>query len=450
MPVSDAMHRSLDVIVAPATPWGRSALAVVRLSGEGLRTVLSALIEPADVPAGRPRRVRVLGPDGSTLDDGVVIVQDGSRTFTGEPTAELTVHGNPVLVERVLDAAQAAGARMARPGEFTRRAVLHGKLDLLQAEAIHQVIAAPTATGARLARLGLEGHLSADVGELRDALVEVAAELEARLDHPDDGLALADDDTLLRTLARVSRRARGLAATYATGRVLVHGARVALVGAVNAGKSSLFNALLGETRALVHDTPGTTRDVVEGSTVLDGVAVTLLDTAGERETDDPVEAAGLALAQERLAEVDLLLVVLRARPSGLSAEEHTILARTADRRRVVVLNGVDAPHQPVQGALATVATTGHGLQPLRDAIRQELGGGDVRAGDPVVASARQRDRLEAVARAADDAAEAMPMAGVAVAAELVMEGLEALDHLTGADTREDVLDALFARFCIGK
>ncbi|MFK7930023.1 MAG: tRNA uridine-5-carboxymethylaminomethyl(34) synthesis GTPase MnmE [Myxococcota bacterium] len=446
-----------DVIVAAATPWGRAALAVVRLSGPGLANVLDAWVRPhRDGPrvSGRTRRVDVLA-EGQVIDDGVLVVGLAPATFTGEPTAELTVHGNPVLLERVLAAAVAAGARMARPGEFTRRAVLHGKLDLVQAEAVHQVIEAPTAVGARLARQGLEGALSKEYEGLRSRLVQVAAELEARLDYPGDDLALEDDETVLRELDEVRKRAGALAGTASAGSVLVHGARVALVGAVNAGKSSLFNALLGRRRALVHDVPGTTRDVLEVQTQIAGLAVTLLDTAGERATEDPVEAAGLALAQELIADVDALIVVVRARPEGPSEAEQQILARTSGQPRVVALNGVDRAgvrlHVPgVTTVVPTVALTGDGVDALGASLRRVLVRSEPAAGDLVVASARQRDCLRAVHHACEQAAEAMPFAGVAAAAECVLGALDELDAMTGADTREDVLDALFSRFCIGK
>src|SRR5690606_34862236 len=204
----------------------------------------------------------------------------------------------PLVVERLVRGAVALGARLADPGEFTRRAVLNGKLDLLQAEAVDQLSRASSAEGLRIGRAALDGSLGAFVGELRATLVEVAAELEARLDHPADELAYLDDDLLLARLSDAAGRCRALAATETAGRALVEGARVALVGPVNAGKSSLFNALLGRRRALVHDAPGTTRDVLEARCRLADLDVVLLDTAGERVTTDPVEAAGLALARE--------------------------------------------------------------------------------------------------------------------------------------------------------
>ncbi|MEO0605127.1 MAG: GTPase, partial [Myxococcota bacterium] len=362
---------------------------------------------------------------------------------------EITVHGNPLIVDRLVGACVDAGARVARSGEFTRRAVLAGRLDLVEAEAVDQAIRATSPGGLRVGRSGLDGRLSKRLAEFRDDLVDVTAELEARLDYPADELAYETDEALLTKLAEVATACRALAATHRKGRVLVDGARVALIGPVNAGKSSLFNALLGATRALVHERAGTTRDVVEAKAMLGPLAVTLIDTAGERPTDDPVEEAGLQLARRFVDSADLLIVVVRASAAGPDAVEQELLDRTKERNRVVCLNGIDRGEVvPVDGAVRTSAVTGEGIPELADRIVAALGVMDL--GELAVASARQRDLLLAVAAASDEAAEALPVAGVAVAADLLTEGLERLDELTGADTREDVLDRVFARFCIGK
>jgi tRNA modification GTPase len=441
------------VIVAVATPPGRGALAVVRLTGPRVADLVARFARlRTDLPLkpNRVRRIDVFDGDG-VFDDGMLIFGEGPRTETGEDYAELGLHGNPLIVQRTLRAALDAGARLAEPGEFTRRAWENGKLDLVEAEAVLQVAEAATARGLALARDAASGRISARLSELRGALVEVAADLEARLDYPADELAFLDDGEILRRLGSVSAECRALAATESVGRVLVHGARVALIGPVNAGKSSLFNALLGRKRALVHETPGTTRDVLEVAGNVGGAPVTLLDTAGERETADPIEAAGLALARELVEEADLLVLVLRARSDGPDETERAILERTAGRPRVLVYNGVDRPSAPApEGAIRTVATSGEGVPELARAIATALVG-EPTAGDRLlIASARQRDLLLAVADAADEAAGALPLAGPAVAADAVTRGLAELDSLTGADTREDVLDALFARFCIGK
>ncbi len=444
----------MSTIIALATPWGHSALAVVRLSGEQAHRVLRAIATPMSaglLRANRPRRVRVHDADG-VFDDGIVLLGEAPNTYTGEPTAELTVHGNPLVVERLMAAAVAAGARVAEPGEFTRRAVLNGKLDLVRAEAVVMASEARTAAGLAVARDAFDGRVGEFLARVRERLASVAAELEARLDYPADELALEADAALCDDLAAIATECAGLAATFDSGRVMVHGARVALVGAVNAGKSSLFNALLGRARALVHATEGTTRDVLEVPAVLGGVSVTLLDTAGERVTDDPVEAAGLALAAELVAEADLLVVVLRARSDGPSDAERRILERVAHRPHLVVYNGVDRPGMapPPQGALPTVATQGQGVDALITELKRVLIGEEPGHAGLVIASARQRDRLLGVQRAATDAVTALPLAGPAVAAEAVVDAMAEIDAITGLDTREGVLDALFARFCIGK
>lgn len=462
-----------DVIVAPATPPGHSALGVVRLSGPGLIGVLGGFVRPMGRPGpssfggftpGRPRRVILFDGEG-VFDEGVAVVFVGERTPTGEPLAELTAHGNPLIIERVVAAAVGCGARVADPGEFTRRALLAGKVDLIAAEGVLHAATATSPRGLALARQALGGELGAYVRGQGQILREVAAELEARLDWPADELAHEDDEALVARLEAVARGCRALAGTYELGRIAVQGARIALVGPVNAGKSSLFNGLLGRTRALVHETPGTTRDVLEAPCRIGGgLMAVVLDTAGERETADPVEAAGLALARELTDEVDLLVVVLRDRSDGISGIEREILGRTRGRPGIVVVNGIDAPLAAGTGGAGILdaellggrpvvrisAKTGEGLDLLGKTLGQTLLNQAPSESELVVASARQRDLLGQLAQACDEAIEALPLGGPAVAAECVVEALEACDGLTGEDTRERVLDEVFARFCIGK
>jgi tRNA modification GTPase len=439
------------VVVAAATPWGHGALAVVRLSGPQLAPIVGAIARPVGGGAvgPRPRFVHLYDGD-DVFDDGMAWIQAGPATYTGEDVAEITCHGNPLLVRRLVRAAVDAGARMAEPGEFTRRAVLAGKLDLVRAEAVLQVASATSSDGLAVGRAALDGRLSSELQGFRAALRMATAELEARLDYPADELAKAPDAAVVGALTSTGKGAANLASSYEVGRVLVQGARVALVGAVNAGKSSLFNALLGRKRALVHETEGTTRDVLEQSTTLNGVEVTLLDTAGERVTTDPVEAAGQALGAELVADADLLVVVLRGRPEGPTDVELRILERTADRRRVVVLNGVDAEHVDVHADVRTVASEAVGIVELRDAISLALVGERPGGATLVIASEQQRDVLRAVSGLCEQAVAALDEAGAAVAADFGTEALEELATLLGGDVREEVLDALFSRFCIGK
>jgi tRNA modification GTPase len=438
------------VVVAPATPHGRSALAVVRLTGRGTLAVLDRVARPARAGRWHPGRIRrvVLADREGAFDDGLGVWFAGPRSYTGEDLAELSVHGNPEIVARLVAACVDAGARVAGPGEFTRRAVLHGRMDLVRAEAVDQLVRAASLEGVRVARDGLDGRLGAAFAEIREPLVQVAAELEARLDWPGDELALEPDPVVLRRLEQVADRCGALAETHRAGRIRVEGARVALVGPVNAGKSSLFNRLVGAPRAIVHESPGTTRDVVEARVRLGSLEVVLLDTAGDRVTADPVEALGVELARRAVAEADLVVVVARCRPAGLDEAERGVLERTRDRARIVVTNGVDEPGQVAPGSLPVSARTGEGVDRLVEAVTTALAAAP--SDGLMVASERQRDRLLAIGRAARGAIAAWDEAGIAVAADLLTEVIAEIDALTGADTREEILDAVFARFCIGK
>jgi tRNA modification GTPase len=432
---------------------------VVRLSGPGVARVLTEVAAlPRGVPAARRAVLVGLRDARGIFDQGLVLWMPGPRSYTGEDCAELSCHGNPLLVERLQAACIAAGARLALPGEFTRRAWMNGRMDLTRAEAVWQVIEARTAAGLEVAAQGLSGELAAFYVKERGELQACAAELEARLDFPDqlDGGwgGLANDADLVHRLRAVRARLGEAAGSHARARVLVQGARVVLVGPTNAGKSSLFNALLGRRRALVDSRPGTTRDALEAPLDLDGLAVTLLDTAGERSRPRGLERAGLDLRDGLLGEADLVVVVLPAHRPKL-AESAALLARTAGRPRLLVGNHADRRGAVFthfgQPLLPTSAVTGEGLPALRAALRAALLGAEPRAGAVVVASQRQHALLLEACVGLDRATEALVgEAGVAVAAEELIGVLATLSGLSGQGVREEVLDALFARFCVGK
>jgi len=346
------------------------------------------------------------------------------------------VHGNPVIVERVMDVLRGAGAEDAGPGAFTRQAVASGRMDLLAAEGLAALLDARGWQGVTAARAAMEGHLARAMAPLRSRLVDALAGLEVALDHPEEAEAFEDE-----TLAALEGAARA--------RRAVHGARVVLAGEPNAGKSSLFNALLGEARAIVHPTAGTTRDGIEAAMVWRGVPLTWVDTAGDRATDDAIEALGVARARAERSRADVVVVVLRARPDGPTPGERALLAETATRARVVVVNGVDeAPAPP--GLLGTIAPRGEGIDALLDAVVGVLGDVEGEGTRVAAINARQVGLLQSLITHAEEALAALPWAGVAVAAEQLLEALATLDSLTGADGREDVRDRVFSRFCIGK
>ncbi len=441
----------MDTVVALATPWGHSALAVLRLSGPDALAVARALC-PGGSP-WRPRRLtlRRAVREGRALDELMAVYLPGPRSYTGEDVVELSCHGNPLLVSLLLDACVALGARPARPGEFTRRAVEHGRMDLLRAEAVSGLIEARSAEGLALAREGLDGALTALTEDLRERLLDLAAELEARFDVAGEALETWSDEEVAARLqehaAELSRAAEG----WRAGRARLEGARIALRGPTNAGKSSLFNRLVGQERALVSPLPGTTRDVIERAVIVDGLELCFLDTAGERETEDALEAAGQALGRGLVADVDLSLVVVPLH-QPLAPEARALLAQIDPERRLVVGTHADLTLREdlPEVDLRVSSVTGEGVAALLAALRARVG--QAPSGQRLmVLSQRQHDLLRAVAAHLLEARDALlGVAGPVVAAEELTLALSRLGELRGEDVREDVLDRVFARFCIGK
>lgn len=443
----------MDTIIALSTPWGRSAIGVIRLSGSESQSIAARVCRSG--PKWLPRRATlrtVFGENDEAVDDVLVVWMPGPNSYTGEDVVEISGHGNPVILAAVLDAFIAAGARPARAGEFTRRALENGRTSLLKAESLQALIDARSLDGVRDARQGIDGTMEAESVNLREQLLDLAAELEARLDHPDDDLSLVSDQSVIDTLQDRAAEATRTADTWLQSKVRLEGAKVALIGPVNAGKSSLFNHLVGSARALVSDRPGTTRDVVERSVLIDGMDITFLDTAGEGGTDDSLEKAGVALGQTLSAEADLRLIVVPIdRPHSPIAKE--LLDRNRQWPHLVV--GTFSDRQRHEEAISTDLVidniSSSGIVDVRNAIRTAVGQSSVSPGGAVVLSQRQHDLFRSVAQHCEDAAMALEGAlGPAVAVAEIVFAIERLGELEGIDAREAVLDRLFSRFCIGK
>jgi len=453
MRLSDSL---LDTIVALATPAGRAALAVVRLSGPRSRRILAALAPAlADpLPERRPVLAHLRDASGELLDEAVVTLLPAASSPTGEDVAELSMHGSPIAVERVLAAAVDNGARPARPGEFTERAFLSGKLDLVRAEAVRDLIEARTPAAARASARRLAGKLTERIARVREDLLFASTGLAAAIDFSDD-VGEKVDPTVPRRLASALAELDRLADTAGRGRLLSHGCRVAILGRPNAGKSTLFNALLGRDRAIVTEIPGTTRDTLEAELDLGGVPVTLVDTAGLRPTQDLVEALGVGRARAEGERADAVLYVFDA-SSGLDAEDEAALALAADRPRILVANKADRGALD-RGALPAGATLLCGLSAdagpaLRALLTAAIAAGvETEASSEVLGSLRQAD-LVARARTAAAAALAALEDGTSpeYAATHCHAGLDALADLVGETTADDVLARLFATFCVGK
>lgn len=439
-----------DPIAALATPPGRSALAVIRLSGAGALAVAARVIDGFRADRARTATLTTFrAPDGEPIDRGLYTVFPGPHSYTGEDLVELSCHGGLLAPARLLSALHDAGARPASPGEFTRRAVINGKLDLVQAEAVGDLIEAVAPAQARAALRQLDGGLSRRLTELRHALIEAEGLLAYDIDFPgeDDGPMPAG--RIAAKLEDVAGRIERLLSTAPAAERIHEGALLVLAGRPNVGKSSLFNALLGADRALVTEIPGTTRDAVEAHTDFLGWPVRLVDTAGLWDSPDRIDRLGIEVSRRYLAAADLVLLCIetgRAPASdetALSGERPTLLLRTkAD------LNGGTAG----QG-LAVSAVSGQGLAELRRAVIQRVFADGITLADlePALGRARHRTALSRAREALTGALEQLGSAGDAVlAAHHVRQATTALDELLGAVDIEEVLDRVFASFCVGK
>lgn len=441
------------VIAAIATPAGEGALGIVRLSGPDVLAVAARFLRAPLRP--RQASLALVHDEGRPVERAMAVYFPGPDSYTGEDVLELTAHGSPYLLSRILELAVRGGARVAEPGEFTRRAYLNGRLDLAQAEAVALLIRSRTEYSARAAFAQLEGKLSSAISELRRGITGVLAVVEAALDHPDEDLPAFRPERASEALSALAAEARRLAATHRRGRVAADGARVTLVGRPNTGKSSLLNALLGRDRAIVAAEPGTTRDTLEEPSDLGGVRALLIDTAGLRPDGEAcaVEREGMRRARSTLAAADLAVVVLD-RSVDFSEEDRRILEEATEggRRVLVALNKSDLPKRlgasEVEGVEVS-ALSGEGVERLAERLRSELATLKGAAeGEPLVTSVRQRLALEEAAAALDRGAARVDE-GELAAVEL-REALGRLGEIVGETAPEEVLREVFSRFCIGK
>ena len=444
----------LDTIVALATPAGRSAIALVRLSGPRALDILRGLAPrlPREVRPRRPYLCGLRDAAGDTIDAALATYFAGPASFTGEDVAELSVHGSPAVVERLIAAAVEAGARPARPGEFTERAFRAGKIDLVRAEAVQELIDARTPAAARFSARRLEGGLSRRLETVREDLLGAAAALSAAVDFAED-VGEAVDPRALSRLESAARELARLSATYRTGRLLAGGCRVAILGRPNAGKSTLFNALAGSARAIVTEIPGTTRDALEALVDLRGIPVTVVDTAGLRDSQDPVEKIGVARAREEAERADAVLYVFDA-SEGFSAEDAGAFAALAGRPRVLVANKSDRdPGGPVpEGAERLCGLEEGAGRRLRELLGAAIAA-DVRTDETseVLGSLRQRELVDRAHAGAEATLAALAQGdSPEYAVTHCHAALDALADLTGETTSDDVLDRLFSTFCVGK
>jgi tRNA modification GTPase len=437
-----------ETIIALSTPPGVGAIAVLRLSGPASRSILDALV--SNRIDWQPRRAiyRTLAHRGAVLDDVVLTFWRAPHSFTGEDTVEISCHGNPRIVEAIVRAALELGARAARPGEFTQRAFLNDRLSLTQAEGLLDLLYAPTERALASARAMKEGRLGEALEGARAELVDLLSHLEASLDFAEEGIEPRLGPEFAARLAAVQAHIGELLRSAPLGRVLQEGALTAIAGAPNVGKSSLLNALLREDRAIVAPTPGTTRDLIEAACSVRGLPLRLIDTAGQRESTDPVEQEGARRARELLAKAQLVLRVVAApepfAPPALEIPPGVPVLLVANKSDL-------GRHASMPGdAIPVCALTGAGLDALEQRIESALLGGGERDAALTI-NARQDATLQRVAQALARAQDAIRDAlGLELVSIELRDALQELAEVIGETTNEDILTRLFQNFCIGK
>ena len=442
-----------ETIAAISTPAGEGAIAMVRISGEDAIAVADRIFrgneKPSEFPSHSQRLGEIVAGDRA-IDQVMLSVHRAPASYTGEDLVEISCHGGVLVTARVLEACLDAGARAARPGEFTERAFLNGKMDLTQAEAVIDLIRARTDLALRSAHEQLEGRLGAEIAAIRGQLVQLLAHIEAAIDFPEEGIAPDEGARLRARLDSIRQQMRDLLATAEQGRILREGVRAVIYGPTNAGKSSLLNRLLGYDRAIVSEQPGTTRDTIEEVINLRGIPIRLLDTAGLRESADEIEREGIARTEKSLANADLLLQVL----DRSVAKPATFENGATDQTRMVLLNKSDLPEHPDYkdcDALRICCLSENGLHGLEEAIIKKISEEHLRPESGIAINTRHRDCLR---RALESCELAAGTIDAALAPEYMAvdlrAALRALDEITGAADVEEIRDAVFAQFCIGK
>jgi len=474
-----------EPIAALATPWGQSAVGVIRISGKGCLERLSVLFSPVGAagrdPAGSRGHTLLHGfivDGGERIDEVLLAVYRGPRSYTGEDGAEISCHGGPVIIRRILELLLRSGFRQAGPGEFTLRAFLNGKMDLTRAEAVNEIIRSKTDRARSLALNRLSGGLERRMLRIRDALIRLSAAVEVRIDYPDEdeteiapsaesrpagshpGSSL-DQGGIAALEQEIEQDIERLLSTYRTGRIFQDGARVAIAGRTNSGKSTLFNLLLREDRAIVSESHGTTRDYIEAGIEVGGIPIRLFDTAGLRssgESGDLIEQEGMRRTRGIIGGADLVLYLVDS-TRGLDHGDRGRLAQEGNRgpgeppELLPVWTKSDLPGgSPPEGFVRLSAETGSGLEELNSEIRRRIiGSASADGGEVVIDSFRQKELLEACLAALrsfrDGLGRALPLDVVAVD---LREAMDRLGEITGEVASHEVLNQMFSAFCVGK
>ena len=458
-----------DTIAAIATARGEAGIGIVRVSGTLALTIAAEVfrsprsVSPTQLPTHTLTYGHVIDATESDeiIDEVLLGIMHAPKTYTGEDIVEFNCHGGAIPLTAVLDVVVKNGARIAEPGEFTKRAFLNGRLDLAQAEAVAELIASKTDLSRKIAVEALAGKLSDTVNGLNAQLATLLAEIEASIDFPEEDLDFMKVETQLETARAVQTDLKTLLETATEGRLITEGVNVAILGKPNVGKSSLLNALVGTTRAIVTDIPGTTRDTIEVMMNIGGIPLKLIDTAGIRHTDDIVEQQGVQRSKAVRDRAELLLIIFDA-SQPLNDADLELLKTAQSSVAILILNKMDLPvvtpptallaHCPKKRVVETVIPEGKGLDKLKAIVSEELLGGELVIGEsPIVTNARHQEALrranEGLNYAIESLENAMPPDLIAVDLRISLDGL---GDIVGKTTTEDILDRIFSQFCVGK
>lgn len=457
-----------DTIAAIATAPGEAGIGIVRLSGPMSIDILDQIFVPSrgksikDFPSRRLTHGYIVDPyTKNRIDEVLVVYMKGPYTYTAEDVAEIDCHGGIVPVRKILEIVLRMGARIAEPGEFTKRAFLNGRIDLAQAEAVMDVISAKTEKGFDIALGQLEGILSREVKRIRNDILEMIAHITVNIDFPDEDIEQITYETLEKQGEKIMKEIEALLSTAHTGKIIREGLKTVIVGKPNVGKSSLLNALLKESRAIVTEIPGTTRDVIEEYVSIQGIPLNIVDTAGIRETEDIVEKIGVEKSKEFFNKADLIIFVLNA-SEPFTEEDLQIIELVKDRDAIILLNKTDLPMilneeelrkmLPGKKIIKISILENIGLQELEETIVQMVYGGEVKhKHHSLVTNVRHQNALERAKKNMEDAIKAiqnnMPLDFVEVDVKNCWENL---GEITGDTVDEDIIDRIFANFCLGK
>lgn len=451
-----------DTIAAIATPIGEGGLAVIRISGAQALAVADKIFSPVGKKSLKPSAAAShtiqfghVEREGKTIDEVLVAVMRAPRTFTREDIVEITCHGGILPAKMVLDAALANGARMAEPGEFTRRAFLNGRIDLAQAEAVADLIHSRTELALSAANEQLAGKLSQRINQLRDDMLKTLAHVEAYIDFPEEDIAEETKDQLVGRLERGVAFMDELLRTANEGQILRRGIRAAIIGRPNAGKSSLLNQLLGHDRAIVSAIPGTTRDTIEETANIRGLPVVFIDTAGLREARDEIEVEGIRRSHESLQKAEFILHVFDGSEPLTEADEK-YLAEFTGKKRILVRNKIDLPAKlnlsPALQIVDVCCISGKGIEALKDTIKNLLWSGEIKTEMlQVMINSRHQDALNRTREATARTIQALRTGATLELAALDLRiAVNAVGEIVGKTATEDLLDMIFSQFCIGK